>query len=194
MPNGVLFEAYAIAKKNDDGSLPNEDAIYDERIYFTREDAEEALDDFQPYMRDGFDIFIVQLEITEVSKQGTIVIPANDNEDDDAESVDALPVGVDRVALYTSCKQFIVDWCSNNRSALDSEFVSPLTDAQFNDTCDISNWMTSSEKDASLDADEHDYDDVLGWCFDCTPFMDELRAYVRTDDSGNPTHVVVQGE
>lgn len=196
MSNGVPHEVYVIASKRSDGSLPSEVKIHDDRIFFSREDAAEALDDFQPYMRDYFEIYTADLDITAVSHDTPFTLPSvdvEDSEDENQSSGQPSMASEDRAALYTDCKQAIVDWCKNNKSALDAEFSQPLSNSEYQDTCDVSNWLASSERDSTLDPDD-DYDDVAGWCFDCEPFNDQLRGYVRLDDQWNVTHVVVQGE
>jgi len=200
MPNGVAHEIYVIAAKPGDGSLPNETRIHDDRVFFTREDAVEALDDFQPYMRESFEVYAAHLHIAGISHDTPFVMPTDTGDEVDTEDDDSVPAStgpgpgaLERVALYNTCRQAIVDWCANNRPALDAEFTSPLTDAQFAETTDLSNWFTSSERDSDLDPAD-DFDDVMGYGFDCEPFDDQLRGYVRLDDQGNITHVVVQGE
>lgn len=199
MPNGVPYDIYVIATKRPDGTLPKETKIYDDRVFFTREDAVEALDDFQPYMRDNFEVYAAHLHIAGVSHDVPFVMPTDEDEQgDDLDETEASSApklsAVERASLYNTCRQAVADWCKNNRQTLDGEFTQPLTNAEFAGACDPANWMTSSEQDSTLDPDEYDYDDVMGWSFDCEPFDDQLRGHVRVDDQGNVTHVVVQGE
>lgn len=202
MPNGVAHDIYVIATKPADGSLPNETKVYDDRVFFTREDAVEALDDFQPYMRDQFEVYAAHLHIAGVSHDTPFVMPTDDvadsDEDTDEDSPTATttsgPTALERATMYNACRQAIVDWCLNNRSALDAEFTNPISNSEFADACDPANWMTWSEKDSDIDP-SHDFDAVYkGYGFDCDPFDDQLRAYVSVDDQGNVTNVVVQGE
>lgn len=204
MPNGIAHDIYVIGPKQTDGTLPNETKIHDERVFFTREDAVEALDDFQPYMRDNFEVYAAHLHIAGISHDTPFVLPTNDDDteqeddSDDTSSTGASSTpelsAAERAALYNTCRQALANWCQNNRQTLDGEFAQSLTNSEFADACDATNWLTSSERDSTLDPDEYDYDDVMGWSFDCEPFDDNLRGYVRVDDQGNVTHVVVQGE
>ena len=195
MPNGVAYEVFVIAVKRADGTLPLESKIYDERFFMSREDAVEALDDFQPYMRDSFEVYAAHVHIAGVSHDTPFVMPTDDEESEDGTE-EAAEEGLstnDRVAIYSTCRQAIVDYCTNNRTALDAEFTNPLTDAEFAEACDLSNWLTNSEVDSDIDP-SFDYDATLGYGFDCGPFDDQLRAYVQVDDTGAVTKVVVQGE
>lgn len=107
-------------------------------------------------------------------------------------------------------KQAIADWCKTRRSYLDSQFDTPLTDIEFNNALNPENWLLASE---SIDPDDLtdlavydgdykivngvckklDYDDYDAWFFDCEPFGDQLRAYVKVEDE-KVIDVLVQGE
>jgi hypothetical protein len=82
------------------------------------------------------------------------------------------------------CKQAVVDYCQAHKREICAQFIPPLDDKQFAQTLLVKNWKRiSKEEDGG----------IIERAFDCRPFDDQLRAYVRASKIGI-YGVVVQGE
>ena len=82
-------EVYIVAKKKDDDSTPGIDEVYDGRVFFCREDADEALRDFQPFQRAEYDVFTADLVIGGVDEAVEFVMPDVTSNKVNSEDADA---------------------------------------------------------------------------------------------------------
>lgn len=190
----MSHEVYVIAELTEDESLPTERKICNDTFFFSRQDAEEGMEDYPPYMRNKLGIFTAEIGITEVSPEVPFTLPDYNSEGEEGESGEEdSQSSVDTSSLYATCKTAIVEWCENNRDAMDAELKNALSDEQFENSCDVNSWSTYSEQDEDVDQ-SHDYDENLGYCFECTSLGGDLRGYVKTNDSGEVEEIFVQGE
>ena len=68
-------EVYVVAPKTDDGSVPGASEIYDDRVFFSRSEAEQALQDFQPFQRSNYEIYTAKVSIEAVDVPAPFIMP-----------------------------------------------------------------------------------------------------------------------
>jgi hypothetical protein len=82
------------------------------------------------------------------------------------------------------CKQAIIDYCQAHKQEICVQFDPPLDDKQFAQTLLVKSWKRFSKTEDG---------GIIERAFDCRPFDDQLRAYVRASKTAIYS-VVVQGE
>jgi len=84
------------------------------------------------------------------------------------------------------CKDQIVEWCKNNPQNIRHAFCQSLSKEELEESTNINNWKRTAKVKVN--------DGILRE-FNCVPFDDQLRAYVKTDKTDSVfISVTVLGE
>lgn len=196
-----MSDIYVIARKTEDGTLPDLESIYDERFFFSREEAEEFLNwEFASFMREKHDVFLANLNISALDVAVPFVLPdelLNENLVEE-DLVDNTPGNYttddNRKEVYDRCRAALVGYCTDNKELIEKVLGQDLTNIQFMAVCDEDNWKTTTEEFSGSDLDK-DYSNLNnGYLFYCKLSAGTLEATVSINSALDVVNVMVDLE
>lgn len=197
-------DVYVIAPKTEDeNALPGLEDIYDDRFFFSREEAEEVLnEDFAPIMRERHDVFLASLNISGADVAVPFMLPDEFvNEEVSApeeDEIDNTPGNYatedNRKDVYNKCRAALVEYCTNNKELVEKVLGQDLTNIQFMAVCDEDNWQTTTEEFPGTDLDK-DYSNLnSGYLFYCKLSAGTLEGTVSINSNLDVVNVMVDLE